>query len=309
VVEPEPSGATLSASLAVSRGRPSWLSLGPGLLTLPAIVGLVGFFAIPTGVFFVYSFLTSGFFSVGRPLTTDNYLHAVESHLNRTLALNSLETGALTAAVTVAIGLPVAYWLRYRAGRWQLPVFFLITASMFTGYLVRVYAWRVVLGRDGLLNGALRSLGIVDQPLGFLLFSRTAVTIALVQLFAPFVVILLFAGFRPLEPRYLECAEDLGASSVTRWRRVVAPLMLSPCLTAFMLVFLLAASDFVTPMLLGGRTGSLLGVRIESTFLETGEWGLGAALSFLTLASFVLMYLLSLVVTRVTGLGRIRWET
>lgn len=300
---------TIDDDLTSIRRTPAWLSPGPWLLTLPAVLGLAAFFVVPTAVFFVYSILTSRYFSVGKPLTADNYVRAIQSHLDRTLALNSLTTGLLTAAITVAIGLPVAYWLRYRAGRWQLPVLFLITASMFSGYLVRIYAWRVVLGRDGLLNGALRSLGIVDEPLGFFLFSRVSVTIALVQLFSPFVVMLLFAGFRPLEPRYLECAEDLGASSVARWRRVVAPLMLPPCVTAFVLVFVLAASDFVTPMLLGGRSGALLGVQIEKAFTETGEWGLGAALSFLTLASFVIMYLLSLFVTRLAGVAKIRWET
>ena len=134
--------------------------------------------------------------------------------LNRTLARNSIEIGLLSAIFSVALALPVAYWLRYATGRWRMVVLFLITASMFASYLVRIYAWRTMLGEHGVVNSALESLGIIDQPLGFLIFNRFAVTVALVHIFLPYAVLVLFAGFQPIRPGLLEAAQDLGAGAV-----------------------------------------------------------------------------------------------
>ncbi len=96
--------------------------------------------------------------------------------------------------MTLVVGLPIAYWLRFVAGRSRLAVLFLITASMFASYLVRIYAWRTVLGSQGLVNSALERAGLIDEPLGFLLYSRFAVVVALVHIFLPYVVLVLYAG-------------------------------------------------------------------------------------------------------------------
>ena len=107
-------------------------------------------------------------------------------------------------------------------------VLFLITATLFASYLVRIYAWRTILGENGLLNSGLERLGLIDEPLGFLLYSRFAVTVALVHIFLPYVVLVLFAGFRPIAPGLLEAAQDLGANALTRWRKVILPLIAAP---------------------------------------------------------------------------------
>jgi spermidine/putrescine transport system permease protein len=300
VAHPEPAAA-------VSGG--GGLRVGPITLTLPAALGLLLFFAAPLVTFFVYSFLTAGLFTVSGPLTLDAYEKAVTTPLNGTLAVNSFVTGILAAGVSVIVALPIAYWLRYSAGRWQLPVLFLITASMFASYLVRIYAWRTILGENGLLNTGLEGIGVIDEPIGFILFSRFAVTVALVHIFLPYVVLVLYAAFRPLEPRYLESAQDLGAGIVQRWRRVVLPLIAAPVVTSFLFVFILASADYVTPQFLGGTSGSMLGVQIQSSFKALGNWPLGAALSFLMLAAFLLCYGLSMLGLRIAKLDRIRWGT
>jgi spermidine/putrescine transport system permease protein len=300
VAQPEP---------ALVPARRTGPRIGPIVLTLPATLGLLVFFVAPLVTFFVYSLLTAGLFSVSRPFTLDAYEKAVTTDLNGTLAINSFVSGILAASISVAVALPIAYWLRYSAGRWQIPVLFLITASMFASYLVRIYAWRTILGENGMLNEGLQRLGITDQPLGFLLFSRFAVTIALVHIFLPYVVLVLYAAFRPLEPRYLESAQDLGAGSVERWRRVILPLVAAPAVTAFLFVFILASADYVTPQFLGGTSGAMLGVQIQTNFKAVGNWPLGAALSFLMLAAFVLVYGLSMFGLRLARLDRIRWGT
>jgi spermidine/putrescine transport system permease protein len=151
------------------------------------------FFVAPIAIFIAYSFLTAQLYDVSRPFTLDAYRAALDSQLNRTLARNSIEIGLLAAVCSVALALPVAYWLRYTTGRWRMVVLFLITASMFASYLVRIYAWRTMLGEHGVVNSALQSLGLIDHPLGFLIFNRFAVTVALV-LFLPYAVLVLFAS-------------------------------------------------------------------------------------------------------------------
>jgi len=301
----------MSAVAHEEAARAGWrrreLRLGPVALTLPAALGLLVLFAAPLVTFFVYSFLTAGLFEVGGPFTLENYEQAVTSSVNGTLALNSLYVGLAAGAVTVSVGLPIAYWLRYCAGRSQTTVLFLITGTVFASYLVRIYAWRTILGENGLLNSGLRELGLIDGSLGFLLFSRFAVTVALVHIFLPYVVLVLYAGFRPISPALLECAQDLGGGVVTRWRRVVLPLIAAPAITSFLFVFVLSASDYVTPQFLGGTSGAMLGRRIQEALTGLGNWPLGAALAFLMLAAFVVCYLLTAAGLRILKLDQIRF--
>jgi spermidine/putrescine transport system permease protein len=283
------------------------LRLGPFALTLPATLGLLLFFVAPLGAFLVYSFLTAGLFSVSAPLTLENYREAVSTGVNGTLAMNSFVVGLCAGGVTLALSLPIAYWLRYAAGRWQTLVLFLITATLFASYLVRIYAWRTILGENGLLNSGLERLGLIDEPLAFVLFSRFSVTVALVHIFLPYVVLVLFAGFRPISPALVETAQDLGANAATRWRRVLLPLIAAPAATSFLFVFVLSASDYVTPQFLGGTNGAMLGVRVQAALTGVGDWPLGAALAFLMLAAFVVCYLLTALGLRLLHLDRIRF--
>ena len=205
----------------------------PLIATLPAVAWLLAFFATPLVIFAVYSLLTNQLYAVGTPFTLDGYRDALTSSLNRTLARNSLEVGLSTAAVTVIVGLPIAFWLRFVARRSRIAVLFLIAASMFASYLVRIYAWRTVLGSRGLINSALDRAGLIDQPLSFLLYSRFAVIVALVHIFLPYVVLVLYAGMGPLGDGMLEVAQDLGAKSSLLWRRVIIPIMAAPAFSAF----------------------------------------------------------------------------
>ena len=285
----------------------SRLHVGPAALTIPAALWMIVFFAAPLLLFFVYSILTARLYAVSGPLTLDAYRGALTTNVNATLALNSLVVGISVAATTVVVGLPIAYWLRFAAGRLEMVVLFLITATFFASYLVRIYAWRSILGENGLLNSGLERLGLLDQPLGFILYNRFAVTIALVHIFLPYVVLVLYAGFRPISPALVEAAQDLGANAVTRWRKVILPLVAAPAATSFVLVFVLSAADYVTPQFLGGTDGAMLGVRIQTALTGAGNWPLGAALSFLMLATFVACYALTLLLLRSLRLDRIRF--
>jgi spermidine/putrescine transport system permease protein len=253
----------------------------PGLMILPAALAFAIFLAAPLGIFLLNSFLTAKLFAVAAPLTLDAYRRALTTPLNGDLAVNSVLIGLLGATASLMVAMPVAYWLRFHAGRLALPLLFIITATMFASYLVRIYAWRTILGGNGIINRSLIAAGLIEEPAGFLLYNWFSVTVALVHIFLPYVILILYAGFRPIEPALLEAAQDLGANAPQRWRRVVLPVIAGPATTAFLFVFVLAASDYVTPQLIGGTGGQMLGVQIQSNFKAIGDWPQGAALSVL----------------------------
>ncbi len=278
-------------------------------MTAPAALALVALLIVPLSVFFVYSVLTPGLFRVSLPFTLENYREALTRDLNLTLTKNSIVLGGLAAVISVVVAIPVAFWLRFSAGRLRIPVLFLITASMFASYLVRIYAWRSILGTNGLLNRTLQALGMIDEPLRFLLFNRFSVIVALIHIYLPVVVLIMYAAFGPISVSLLETARDLGSGVTERWRRVILPLIAAPAATSFLLVFVLSAADYVTPQLIGGSDGIMLGVQIQSNLKAIGNWGEGAAITFLMLGAFVLMYLLFVLVLRATRLDRIEWSS
>jgi len=283
------------------------LRAGPLALAAPATAALLVFFIAPLLAFAVYSFLTGSLYEVTAPLTLENYGDAVDSQLNRTLARNSVVVGLLAAVCSVGFALPIAYWLRYASGRRRSIVLFLIVASFLASYLVRIYAWRSILGSNGLINSGLDRLGLIDDPLQVFLYNRFAVTLALVHIYLPYVVLVLVAGLAPLQPSYLESAQDLGAGRLQRWRRVVLPLVAAPAASAFLFVFVLSAADYVTPQFLGGKSGVLLGVQVQVSFVGTGDYASGAAIAFAMLVGFLACYGLIALGLRLARLDRLRF--
>jgi spermidine/putrescine transport system permease protein len=275
----------------------------------PAALYLLVFLVVPVVVLLAYSFLTAGFFTVTGPLTFDNYKQALESHLTWELGRNSLVVGAVTALISVAIAIPIAYWMRYHAGRWQMPIMFLIALSMFASYLVRIYAWRTILGTHGVLNTVLMDIGIISHPSSLFIFNQAAIVIAMVHISVPYVMLVMFAAFRPIEPRYLEAARDLGGGAFQRWRRVIMPLIAGPAISSFIFIFVLASADFVTPQFLGGPGDAMLGLNISAEFVASGNWALGAALSGLMLAAYAICFAVAAIGLRLAGLSKIRWTT
>jgi spermidine/putrescine transport system permease protein len=294
VVQIDTTGSGRSKGARPEPGKPAGEGSGWGLALLaPGVAGVACLLIVPFIIFVVYSFLSAELYDVSGPVTLDNYRNALSSPLFRALARNSAVIGLATAAATVVVGLPIAFWIRFAAGRWQTPALFLFTATLLASYLVRIYAWRTMLGTNGLLNTALLDLGVTRHPLGFLLFNRIAVTVALVHIFLPYVVLVLFAALRSIPAELLEVADDLGARPLVIWRRVILPQVAAPVATAFVFVFILASSDYVTPQFLGGTDGSMIGVDIQQAFISLGDWPLGAAMSLLTLAAFGACYALT----------------
>lgn len=275
----------------------------PRLLALPAVLALVVLLLAPLGIFTLYAFFSGGYYQIDYTLTFANFSEAVTDPVARELALASLLVGVLTGLISLAIGVPLAYVIRYHAGRWEYPLLFLVVLSMFASYLVRIYAWRTVLGQEGVLDQLLGAVGLPNAST--LLFTRAAVVIALVQIFVPYVALVTYASLRNVPKALFELAGDLGAGPVRRWTRVVLPLIAPAAVTGFLYTFVLSASDYVVPQFLGGTEGNMISLMIQQQFSVFGNYPYGAALSLIMLALFFAVYGLTAVALRLLGLNNV----
>ena len=259
-----------------------WILLAPGVLAIALT------FVAPLLLFGAYAFARGGLFTVTWDFTLDNFATVLTDPFVGVLIVRSLVTGFVVASICLVVALPLAFFLRFRAGRLETPLFVLLVVALFVSYLARIYAWRALFTSSGLFVSLVEALGVAEPPQ--ILFTRTLVVIALVHIYLPFVALAIYAAMRNLPRTVLEVAEDLGATSLMTWRRVVLPLMASTSLAPFMFTLGLSASDFATPQLLGGTKGTLVGVLVQQQFAEAGNFPMGAAMSLVLLAVFVLLY-------------------
>jgi spermidine/putrescine transport system permease protein len=292
--KPLPASAALPPGtiVDVSRGPAiSWQAWLPTALQLgPALLFLAVFLIGPVAVFFAYSFWTIEGFDLVPAWNADNYRKALTDPIYQELFAQTLLTAGTAALVTVAIAYAFAHTIRFHLRRYQEVLLFLVIVALFSGYLVRIYAWRTILGDQGVINQALLGLGIIQEPLSFLLFSRVATIIVLVNFLIPLAILPIYAALQNVRNEEIEAARDLGASPFGAFWRVTLPLAWGGVFAAFGLTFIIAGGDYVTPQLVGGTSGTMIGRTIASTFGTAFNWPLGAALSFLTLA-FVLAIL------------------
>jgi spermidine/putrescine transport system permease protein len=181
-------------------------------------------------------------------------------------------------------------------------VLFLVVVSLFTSYLVRLYAWYTILGGNGIVNTALIHLGLVDHPLLFLLFNRTAVAIAWINVFLPYSILMLTSSMQNIRPDVLENSRDLGAGPLRTFSRVVLPLSMTGAIGAFAYTFILTSGDYITPSLLGGTSSTSLANIVSDEFLALGNRPAGAAISFVMLVVFFCVYLVLTRLERFKGI-------
>ncbi len=280
----------------VSTARPAADGRGLGEWALPlaqlapALLFLLVFLVGPVAVFFAFSFWTVDGFDLAPTWTLSNYTDALTAPIYQQLFWQTLATAGTAALVTTVIAYAFAHALRFHLMAHQEILLLMVVVALFSGYLVRIYAWRTILGDNGVINQVLVTLGLIQEPLSFLLFSRVATVIVLVNFLIPLAILPIYAALQNVRSEEIEAARDLGASAAGAWWRVTLPLSWGGVFAAFALTFIIAGGDYVTPQLVGGTSGGMIGRSIASTFGTAFNWPLGAALSFLTLA-FVLVLL------------------
>jgi spermidine/putrescine transport system permease protein len=271
----------------LTRTRRRWALL----LLLPLGIALSLGFVLPIALLFVKSFQTSlGYGQVSGHLTFSSYATALTSPLYRTVAVNSLEVGGIGTVLTLLLSFPLAYFIRFRLRRGQNTILLLIMISLFAGYIVKIYAWTTILGTYGVINTGLLRIGLISHPLSILLFSKIAVLIVVTYLSIPVATLILVGSMQNVDRATLENARDLGASGLRAVTAVLMPLCSTGIVASLAYGFVVISGDYITPQLVGGTTGQMIGVPISDQFLNIGDQPLGSALSFLMLAVFVIVY-------------------
>ena len=247
-------------------------------IALPSYVYLVLLFVIPLVLVFVYSFATRD--STGQTVledwNLDSYRRLFSAEVLQ-IFVRSLVLAFVTTAICLAVSYPFAFYIATRAPRVRNILLVFVMIPFWSNFLVRTYAWRVILGSEGPLSQANQLLG--GEPFR-LLFTNSAVLIGLVYGFMPFMVLPLYAALERMDWRLVEAARDLYADGWTAFRKVTLPLSMPGVVAGSILVFIPSLGAYVTPALLGGAKTVLMGDYIVSQFLAARNWPFGSALSF-----------------------------
>ena len=255
--------------------------LGSGPLVLPGILWLFLLFVLPLAIIFVVSLGTKDRFGgvVLDSPNLDNYATALSPTFLPTV-WNSLRYAGLTTILCIAIGYPIAYWISRYGGRNKTLLLVLVMLPFWTSYLIRTYAWMIILRDNGVVNGALRAVGLIDDPL-ILLNTDLSVVLGMTYGFLPFAILPLFVSIDRLDDALIAAARDLYASGRAAFRHVTLPLTMPGIIAAAILTFIPAIGDYVTPDLLGGAQTTTIAKVIQTQFLSARDWPSGAALGFL----------------------------
>jgi spermidine/putrescine transport system permease protein len=259
-------------------------------LALPVVAALLALCLAPLLILFAYSFFQVDFVAISRDPTLANYAKIAGSETYRSLIARAFGSALLIVAITAAIGYPVAWFIAKRVAAAKSTLLTLLLVPLYSGDLVRIFAWRVLLGAEGAINRTLMWLGLTAEPLSGLLFSPLATHIALTYNYLPFMVIGLWLAFESLDDAWIEAAADLGAPAAERFRRVTLPLTLPGLIAGGLMVFVMVAGDYLTPQLLGGASGITIISAINDLFGTAFDWPLGSAIAWTMLAILMLCF-------------------
>jgi len=245
----------------------------------PTLLFLLVFFCVPLGIVLCMSFASRGLYGgVEWVLTISNYVRLVDP-LYWNIYFRSFGLAIMTTVLCLVIGFPLAYSIARASARTQPLWLLLVMIPFWTNFLVRTYAWMVILRTEGLLNTWLIEMGIISDPLE-LLYTNFAVLLGLVYGYVPFMILSLYIAIDRIPLALEEAARDLYAHGWAVFRRVVLPLSKPGILVGCVLVFIPSLGAFITPHLLGGGQSMMLGTLIQHEFLVVRDWPFGSALSF-----------------------------
>ncbi|MDX2678249.1 ABC transporter permease [Streptomyces sp. NY05-11A] len=274
-------------TLKAGRGprlRARVMLIGPGLSYLVVLL------LLPLGLLIGYTLFRRGRF--GRiayedGATGENFTRITDS-LYAGVLTDSLRIAAVTTVLALLLGYPTAYAIARLPGRWRTVALVLVVLPFWTNFLIRTYAWIVLLSSKGVLNTALTGIGVIDRPLQ-LLYTEPAVVVGLLYAYLPLMVLPLYAAIERVDVRLLEASADLGARPARRFWSVTLPLTLPGALTGCVFVFVPSLGNFVVPELLGGGRTVMVGTLIRDQFLTARDWPFGSVLALALMALLVLL--------------------
>ena len=261
---------------------------------LPPCLWMTGFYFIPIVVLLSYAFLQHKYVEIIPKFTWENFVQLTGNPAYRNTLVRTIYIALMVTGINALLAFPVAYFLALYSGKYKQVLTILILLPLWSSYLVRVFAWRIILGYNGVLNSFLVSLGILSEPSSLFLYNQFSMVVTLCYVWLPFMILPLVTALERLPGNLLEAAADLGAHPWYTFRQVTFPLILPGLLAGALSVFSLTMGDYITSSLIGGAGDILIGNIVASQFGVADNWPLGSALAMIILLLlFVLMAILS----------------
>jgi spermidine/putrescine transport system permease protein len=283
-----------SASLRRKVNRKMFSRAYRAAITLPPLIWVTVFLLVPYTLLLCYSFWSvSPSQTIIHSWTLDNYRELLRVNVYLQTLFRSMWIAARVTIFSLLLGYPLAYYLSFYAGARKDLFYQLVIIPLWVSYLVRAYAWKTILGSDGVLNTLLQYVHLTKHPLEFLLYSPFAVVLTLTHIYTPFAVLPIYAALEHIPRNLVEASHDLGASPLQTFWRVIFPLSIPGVLAGATFAFVLSLGDFLAPLLLGGPSGIMISNIVVSLFGAAYNWPLGAAISLCMLLLVVTLLFLS----------------
>jgi len=249
------------------------------VISLPPMLWVAVFLLLPYVLMFAHSFWTVHDGMILHQWNVRNYAKLFQNPLYLDVLFRTMRIAGSVTLLSLLLGYPLAYYMSFHAGVRKEILYQLVIVPLWISYLVRGYAWKTILGSDGVLNGFLQYLHLTKEPVSFFLYSPFAVALMLTHIYTPFVFLPLYASLEHIPRNLVEASHDLGAGSRATFVRVILPLSLPGLLAGATFAFLLTLGDFLAPLLVGGPSSIMIANIVQSLFGTAYDWPLGAAIS------------------------------
>lgn len=249
------------------------------IISLPPLLWVGLFLLLPYALMFAHSFwlVRDGF--LVHEWNLQNYAKLFHNPVYLEVLFRTMRIAASVTLLSLLLGYPLAYFMSFEAGVRKELFYQLVIVPLWVSYLVRGYAWKTILGSDGVLNGFLQYFHVIKEPVGFFLYSPFAVVLMLTHIYTPFVFLPLYASLEHIPRNLIEASHDLGASPRATFFRVILPLSLPGLLAGATFAFVLTLGDFLGPLLVGGPSSIMIANIVQSLFGTAYDWPLGSAIS------------------------------
>ena len=263
-------------------------------VTIPPVLWVTVFLLVPYALLLCYSFWSvSPAKEIVHSWNLHNYVDLFRNSMYPTVLFRSMRIAGAVTLLALVLGYPLAYYLSFHAGARKELLYQLAIIPLWASYLVRGYAWKTILGTDGVLNTLFQYAHLTKHPLDFLLYSPFAVVLTLTHIYTPFALLPIYAALEHIPRNLVEASHDLGASPAQTFWRVIFPLSIPGVLAGATFAFVLSLGDFLAPLLLGGPSGIMISNIVVSLFGAAYNWPLGAAISFCMLLIVVSLLVFS----------------
>jgi spermidine/putrescine transport system permease protein len=263
-------------------------------ISIPPTAWVALFLLTPYALMFCYSFWSvSASQTIVHQWTLGNYQELAGRSVYPYTLFRSMWIAARVTILALLLGYPLAYFLSFHAGKRKDLYYQLVIIPLWVSYLVRAYAWKTILGSDGVFNTLLQYVHLTRHPLEFLLYSPFAVVLTLTHIYTPFAFLPIYASLEHIPRNLVEASSDLGASSSKTFWRIIFPLAVPGVVAGATFAFVLSLGDFLAPLLLGGPSGIMISNIVVSLFGAAYNWPLGAAISFCMLLLVVVLLFLA----------------